>query len=147
MNITPVSFNFGKYYDFKHNDPRKDHPNFRLCMGDQEVVEMVSEGDNYYYPVTAEQLRARYIKQQGYDFETYYPDNKIVKTNIGTDGETHSSFYSGSITAGQLRKEIFEEEHAQLQKEISEMLENNAPKSEVKSNNSDMKPWWDTYPY
>ena len=147
MNITPVGLNFGKYYDFKNNDPRKDHPNFRLCMGDTEVVETVSEGDNYYYPITAEQLRATYIKQQGYDFETYYPDDKVVKTRVGTDGETHSPYTGESITAGQLRKEIFEEEHEQLEKEISEYMSKLDSQPTIEQNSADIKPWWDTYPY
>ena len=45
MNITPVSLNFGRYYNFETNDPRKSHPNFRLGMPDKEVVETVSGGD------------------------------------------------------------------------------------------------------
>jgi len=111
MNITPVSFNFGRYYDFKYNDPRKNHPGFYLGMPDKAVVENVSSGDNYFYKVTAEQLRARYIRQSGLDYEEYYPDYKVVGTRKDEEGNPYN------ITAGQAREEILEEEQKQLEME------------------------------
>ena len=111
MNITPVSFNFGRYYDFVHNDPRKDHRGFYLGMPDKAVVETVTDGENYSYKVTAEQLRARYIRQSGLDYEEYYPDYKVVGTRKDEEGNPYD------VTAGHVREEILEEEQKQLETE------------------------------
>ena len=142
MKISPINVSFGRYYNFKTNDPRIAHPNFRLGMPDKEVVETVSSGDNYYYPVTAEQLRARYIKQQGYNYETHYPDNHIVGVRFDS-GAGHDYF----VTAGQVREEILEEEEAQLKYEQTHTLSDELLEKVAGGKIIDDIPSWDRYPY
>ncbi len=140
MNITPVNLNFGKFYDFKNNDPRKSHRGFELGMPDNKVVEHVADGDNYHYPITAGQLRASFIRQQGYDFETHYPDSKIVGTRF--DSGCGCPYF---VTAGQLREEIIEEEKQQLKYE-EKSLADEALKNISGGTYVDI-PSWDRYPY
>jgi len=140
MNITPVSFNFGRYYDFEHNDPRKNHRGFYLGMPDKEVVENVSSGDNYFYKVTAEELRARYIRQSGLDYEPYYPDYEVVGTRKDEEGHPYN------VTAGQAREEILEEELKQLESE-KRKLEDDRLKAVSAGYYSNTLPSWDREAY
>ncbi len=140
MNITPVSFNFGRYYDFEHNDPRRNHRGFYLGMPDKEVVENVSCGDNYFYKVTAEELRARYIRQTGLNYEPYYPNYMVVGKRKDEEGQPYD------ITAGQVREEILEEEQRQLEQEKIQLADEQL-KRVSGGLYSDILPSWDREPY
>ena len=143
MNITPVSFNFGRYYDFDHNDPRKNYRGFYLGMPDEEVVENVSGGDNYFYKVTAEEIRARYIRQSGLDYETYYPSHKVIGKRKDEEGHPYD------VTAGQAREEILEEEKEQLKREKIKLEDKRlkAISGGFYSAYSNILPSWDREPY
>ena len=138
MNITPVNFNNfkGRYYNFSKNDPREQNKNFKLGMPDNAIVETLHEGDNYYYSLTAADIRERYIRAKYPVYSAHLADSSIVGKRIYDEG------IEGIVTAGQAREEIIEEENHQLEIEaLAKLREITASNDEINS------PWWDSYPY
>ena len=111
MNITPITF-CGKYYDFANKDPRKEYSGFRLGMPDKAVVELKNIGE-YCYPVTAGMVREGYIK-------AYYPayrNSMADSVVVGQDETSYGLRYD--VTAASVRREILNEENAQVKREAA----------------------------